>query len=441
MIKTPPNSLEAEQGVIGALMIGAQFDSVSELVSSDDFYYPQNRSIFLAAASLAMNRAVIDIITLSDVLERQNLLNEIGGLAYLAELAKNTPSAAHAIEYAKIIRDKAQRRRIIIAAQEIAGLGYGEGLLDDIVRQSQSLTMAFDAHSKADVAVSISEVMAGIVHDFDNPNPHVGFKTGFPDMDKILTGLEKGAVHIIAARPSTGKTALAINIIENIAQEGAPVLIFSLEMTAKSLGRRMIASLGRVNNHAIKTRDMEGQWDKFAAGVTKAKALPIHIYERSGLSIAEICTRARFQKKANKTEVIVIDFLQLIRREKSNKSTSDEVGLISNEIKNLAKELDVAIILLSQLNRGIEGRSDKQPVLSDLRSSGDIEQDAETITFMYRPILEANGLTTITVAKNRDGETGQCNLVLNGKYSRFESSADNTPQDGRGGKKSWSDDW
>jgi replicative DNA helicase len=438
-LKTPPNSIEAEQGVLGSLLLGFPFDEVSAVLHGDDFYQPQHRLIFIAVGNLAAQGSKADIITVSERLDAKNRLSEAGGLAYLAELAKNTPSVSNAIQYAKIIRERALQRNLISVAQNIASSAWEAGNITDKIASAQSVIMSLDDSGRDIEVKSIQDVAKGIIEELDSPDKiDQGFLTGFPDIDKLMIGLERGGVHILAARPSNGKSALAINFVENMALAGVSVLVFSLEMTAKSLGRRLFASMGRISNYALRKKEMDGQWDKMLNAASRMKNMKVFISETSGLGIDKIKSISRFQKKINHTDVIVIDFLQLIKRAGSNKSTSDEIGLISNEIKNMAKELNVAVILLSQLNRGIESRTDKQPVLSDLRSSGDIEQDAETVMFLYRPLLSEDGVTTVTVAKNRDGETGQCSLVLKGQYSRFESTSyqpSNQPSD----KKSWAD--
>ena len=424
IIKEPPFSLEAEQGVIGALLLGAEFDSVLMVISSSDFYNHAHKILFSAIGNLVAKNKSIDFITVSDFLESRKELDDVGGLAYIADLAKNTPGISNIIQYAHIIKDRSRKRKLLVSANGIANSVFEDGSAEDKIAAAQSAMMSIDSNGSVPDVLSIQEITASIILELDDPLGAVpGFMTGFEDLDKILGGLEKGCVHIIAARPGVGKTALALNIATNLAQDGVSILAFSLEMTAKSFGRRIMSSLGGIPNYNIRSRQINDHVEQLTTAAVKIKPMKIFISETSGLGINKIQSISRFQKKVNKTEVIVIDFLQLIKREKSNKSTSDEIGEISNAIKNMAKELDVAIILLSQLNRGIESRTDKQPALSDLRSSGDIEQDAETITFLYRPIMEKSGATTVSVAKNRDGETGQCTLILNGKYSRFEQCA------------------
>lgn len=440
LLKLPPHSVEAEQGVIGALMIGADFVPVSAEVSSVDFYMPQHKAVFGALGNLFAKGLPADLITVSEWLEQRKELDNVGGLAYLAELAKNTPSISNAVTYARIVKDKSTQRRLLQTAHEIAASVYGEQTTEQKIAFAQSLIMSVDGSMAENETRRIQDYVDEMIADMHDPVPaDPGFKTGYPDMDKILVGLERGCVHILAARPSTGKTMLALNIVENMANDGASILIFSLEMKAKSLARRVISSMGRFPGMALRNKEMDDHWDKFASACHRMKNKKIFINETSGMGIEKIKSIARFQKKVNNIDVIFIDYLGLIKREKSNKSTSDEVGHISNEIKNMAKELNVAVVLLCQLNRGIENRSEKMPSMSDLRSSGDIEQDAETITFLYRPVASKDGVTTVTIAKNRDGETGQCSLVLKGAISRFESCAsyDHTPSDT--GKKSWAD--
>jgi replicative DNA helicase len=420
-----PNSLESEQGVIGALILGADFDSIASILSPEDFYQIQHKVIFTACGILVSKGHPVDLLTLSESLEQSKDLSMCGGMGYLADLAKNTPSVTNAPKYAEIVKDRAKQRMILGVGAQIQSLAVGDLQTEEKIAQAQNLALALSGENKDKDTESVCDVVPSILADIEaraNNQQVDGLLTGFTYLDLILKGLKGGHVHVIAGRPASGKTTLAINIAENIAMQKNQVLVFSLEMPKKELVKRMIASLGRIDIDAMDNGQLEGKWDNLSIGVKKLKDMSLSICDKGGMTISRIRTIARFHKKRTDTKLIVIDYIGLIRTPNSkNANRNNELGEVSRQCKELAKELDLPVILLAQLNRSIETRSDKTPTLSDLRDSGEIEQDADTVTFLYRPALDETGVTTVTVAKNRHGKTGQFFLTLQGKYSRFEN--------------------
>jgi len=440
-LKTPPQSLEAEQGVIGSLLLGAQFDMVSACVSAEDFYQPQHRLLFAACGVLAGKDVKTDLITVSDCLDASKELEIAGGMAYLAELAKNTPSISNAFAYAQIVRDRAMQRHVISAGQQIAQLGFnGDILTADKIVEAQKIVLALDASDATEEVTNADEPIKALIHKIEergNKKGYLGELSGFPDLDGFVKGFRSKRVFVLAGRPGSGKSTLATNIIEYVAGNGSPALIFSLEMTTEEVIERMVCSLGRVDGNAIDSGEMDNQWEKLTAGVHRVKLLPIRFCDKTGLTIGRIRAIARFQKKMHGIKFIVIDHIGLIRTPgKQNRNI--ELGEVSRQIKEMAKELDVDVLEICQLNRAIESRNDKTPNMSDLRDSGEIEQDADFIGIIHRPQEEQGGLTTLTVTKNRGGKLGKMTIVHKGQYSRFESySGIDEPH--QSNKKSWAD--
>ena len=442
----PPHSIEAEQSVIGALILGADFSLAAEIIESKDFFHHAHTVIFTAIGMLVSAGSKIDLLTISDALESKRELENAGGIAYLAELAKNTPSTSNLAAYAEIVRERSNLRRILSAGIQIQQLAMGELPLDQKIAQAQNLTLCLDGEITEKDSQTVAEILPDILADIETRstgNEIDGLLTGYGYLDKILKGLKGGHVHVVAGRPGAGKTTLAINIVENVAALQKPVLVFSLEMPKKELVKRMIASLGRLDIDSIDNGQLENKWQNLTIGVTKLKEMPISICDKGGMSMAKIRTIARFHKKRKDTELILIDYIGLIRTNNTKQqSRNNELGEVSRQCKELAKELNIPIILLAQLNRAIETRADKTPTLSDLRDSGEIEQDADTVTFLYRPTLDESGQTTITVAKNRHGKTGQFFLMLKGEYSRFEACVNDGYTDQKqASRPSWADNY
>ena len=442
-LKAPPQSLEAEQGVIGGLMLsGDSFDAVAELVQSADFYHPQHRLIFSHMAELVGASKPLDLITVSEHLDNKKELDSAGGLAYLAELAKNTPSISNIAAYARIVRERATLRQLISTAQEIANSGFNpEGrdtreLLSLAEQKVAGISAGRLQEGKfADVNSLIKSTLGRIDDLYHSESDITGLTTGFKDLDKMTSGWQKGDMVIIAARPSMGKTALAMNAVENalLYGDGKSVLVFSLEMPAESLIMRMLSSIGKIDQTRVRSGKLEqGDWDKLSAAVSKLRDKPLLIDDSPGISTAELRGRVRrYHKEHGEIGLIMVDYLQLMRGSSSNnENRTNEVSEISRSLKSVAREFNCPILVLSQLSRAVEGRPNKRPINSDLRESGAIEQDADVILFIYRDEVyneesADKGMAEIIIRKQRNGPIGTARLSFQPKYTRFDNlSAD-----------------
>lgn len=441
-LKTPPQSIEAEQSVLGGLMLENQrWDDVAEIVSEQDFSSRPHRSIFSAMRSLVANQFPIDLITLAEHIENEGegKLDSLGGFAYLAELSKNTPSAANIIAYAQIVRERAVIREMIKVANEITEAGYNpEGRTSDELldlAESRIFQIAEQRGNKSGGPENISSILDRTVTKiealFQRPHDGVtGVDTGYVDVNKKTAGLQPSDLIIIAARPSMGKTTFAMNICENVSlTNDKPVMIFSLEMPTEQLMMRSLASLSRVNQTSIRTGQLDDEdWARLSGtmGLLLEKK-NIYIDDSSGLTPMDVRSRARrLSREHGGLSLIMIDYLQLMRVPSLSDNRTLEIAEISRSLKALAKELNVPIIALSQLNRSLEQRADKRPVNSDLRESGSIEQDADLIMFIYRDEVyhensDMKGIAEIIIGKQRNGPIGTVRLTFNGQWSRFDN--------------------
>ena len=442
-IKLPPHSIEAEQAVLGSLMLDNQrWDVVAEMITDRDFYSRHHQLIFSEMHTLVSRGTPIDLITLSESLESKDLLVDVGGFAYLAELSKNTPSAINVVAYTDIIRQQAILRELISASNEIADNCYStEGrdsteILD--LAESKIFQIAESRTTQGDGPKNITEVLeatvAKIEELFQRPHDGVtGVSTGFLDLDKKTAGLQRSDLIIIAARPSMGKTTFAMNLCENAAMmQEKPVLIFSLEMPSEQIMMRMLASLSRVDQTRIRTGQLQDDdWARISStmGLLLEKK-NIYIDDSSGLTPMELRSRARRIYREHKgLSMIMVDYLQLMRVPNISENRTLEIAEISRSLKALAKELQIPVVALSQLNRSLEQRADKRPVNSDLRESGSIEQDADVIMFIYRDEVyneasEHKGIAEIILGKQRNGPIGKVRLKFQGQFSRFDNYAD-----------------
>ncbi|MCF1981806.1 replicative DNA helicase [Escherichia coli] len=441
-LKTPPQSIEAEQSVLGGLMLENQrWDDVAEIVSEQDFSSRPHRSIFSAMRSLVANQFPIDLITLAEHIENEGegKLDSLGGFAYLAELSKNTPSAANIIAYAQIVRERAVIREMIKVANEITEAGYNpEGRTSDELldlAESRIFQIAEQRGNKSGGPENISSILDRTVTKiealFQRPHDGVtGVDTGYVDVNKKTAGLQPSDLIIIAARPSMGKTTFAMNICENVSMTNdKPVMIFSLEMPTEQLMMRSLASLSRVNQTSIRTGQLDDEdWARLSGtmGLLLEKK-NIYIDDSSGLTPMDVRSRARrLSREHGGLSLIMIDYLQLMRVPSLSDNRTLEIAEISRSLKALAKELNVPVIALSQLNRSLEQRADKRPVNSDLRESGSIEQDADLIMFIYRDEVyhensDMKGIAEIIIGKQRNGPIGTVRLTFNGQWSRFDN--------------------
>lgn len=441
-LKTPPQSIEAEQSVLGGLMLDNQrWDDVAEIISEQDFSSRPHRSIFSAMRSLVANQFPIDLITLAEHIENEGegKLDSLGGFAYLAELSKNTPSAANIIAYAQIVRERAVIREMIKVANEITEAGYNpEGRTSDELldlAESRIFQIAEQRGDKSSGPENIGSILDRTVNKiealFQRPHDGVtGVDTGYVDVNKKTAGLQPSDLIIIAARPSMGKTTFAMNICENVSlTNDKPVMIFSLEMPTDQLMMRSLASLSRVNQTSIRTGQLDDEdWARLSGtmGLLLDKK-NIYIDDSSGLTPMDVRTRARrLSREHGGLSLIMIDYLQLMRVPSLSDNRTLEIAEISRSLKALAKELNVPVIALSQLNRSLEQRADKRPVNSDLRESGSIEQDADLIMFIYRDEVyhensDMKGIAEIIIGKQRNGPIGTVRLTFNGQWSRFDN--------------------
>ncbi len=441
-MKVPPHSIEAEQSVLGGLMLdNERWDDVAERVVSEDFYTRQHRHIFTEMYRLQEMGKPIDLITLAESLEQQGQLDIVGGFAYLAELSKNTPSAANISAYADIVRERAVVREMIAVANEIANAGFdpqgrsSEDLLD--LAESRVFKIAESRANKDEGPKNIADVLEATVARiellFQQPHDGVtGVNTGYDDLNKKTAGLQPSDLIIVAARPSMGKTTFAMNLVENAAMlQDKPVLIFSLEMPSEQIMMRSLASLSRVDQTRIRTGQLDDEdWARISGtmGILLEKR-NIYIDDSSGLTPTEVRSRARrIAREHGGIGLIMIDYLQLMRVPSLSDNRTLEIAEISRSLKALAKELQVPVVALSQLNRSLEQRADKRPVNSDLRESGSIEQDADLIMFIYRDEVyhensDLKGIAEIIIGKQRNGPIGTVRLTFNGQWSRFDNYA------------------
>jgi len=436
-LKVPPNSIEAEQALIGGLMLNAQaWDKVADVVVVSDFYRKDHRLIFAAIGKLIEGGSPCDVVTVSEHLDGCGELEQAGGLEYLATLANETAGAANARAYAKIIRERSTLRALINAGNEISGNAFATDgrtaseILDDAERRVFEIAEKGSRGRKG--FRSLKQILPEAVDRIDllhqSDGNITGVSSGYHEFDKLTAGLQAGDLVIIAGRPSMGKTTLALNIAENAAiGSKVPTAIFSMEMPAQQLAFRMISSLGRVDQTHLRTGNFPDEdWSRINTAVQLMSDAPIFIDDTPSLSPTEIRARARRLHREHGLGMIVIDYLQLMQVEGSKENRATEISEISRGLKALAKELEVPVIALSQLNRSVEQRTDKRPVMSDLRESGAIEQDADLIVFIYREEVynqdtPRKGIADIAIAKQRNGPIGDFPLTFVGRYTKFEN--------------------
>ncbi|MDU6976468.1 replicative DNA helicase [Haemophilus parainfluenzae] len=444
-VSIPPHSTEAEQAVLGGIMLSNQhWDGIAERVIAEDFYTFAHKAIFQTMEELMRNQTPIDLITLDQALKAKGISDSVGGFAYLADLSNNTPNAINILAYAEIVREKAILRELIAVGNRIAENSYSpkgkdiKMVLDEAEREVFAIAEKRSSSTEGpqNVLSVLESTIARIetLGKLENHNGVTGVTTGFVELDKKTAGLQSSDLIIVAARPSMGKTTFAMNLCENAAMASdKPVLVFSLEMPAEQIMMRMIASLARVDQTKIRTGQNleEAEWSKIASvfGMFKQKN-NLYIDDSSGLTPTELRSRARRVYRENGgLSMIMVDYLQLMRAPAFSDNRTLEIAEISRSLKALAKELEVPVIALSQLNRTLEQRADKRPVNSDLRESGSIEQDADLIMFIYRDEVyndnsEDKGVAEIIIGKQRNGPIGRVRLAFNGQFSRFDNLAE-----------------
>jgi replicative DNA helicase len=443
-IKLPPHSVEAEQSVLGGLLLEATaLDKITDLVQPDDFYRQEHRLIFRQIVRLSEQAKPVDVITVAEALEIAGELDKVGGLPYLGGLAQNVPSAANIRRYGEIVRERSIMRKLAEVGSDIASSAYNPTGRDAAQLLDEAESKVFEiaeAGSKGKqgflpMPPLLTQVVERIetLYARDNTSDVTGIATGFTDLDRKTSGLHPGDLVIIAGRPSMGKTALAINIAENVAMDSKlPVAIFSMEMGATQLVMRMIGSVGKLNQQDLRTGKLQDDdWGRLTQALGKLNDAPIYIDESAALSSLDLRARSRrLHRQNNGLGLIVVDYLQLMSSNvgKASENRATEISEISRSLKALAKELQVPVIALSQLNRSLEQRTDKRPVMSDLRESGAIEQDADLILFIYRDEVynsdsPSQGKAEIIIGKQRNGPIGKVELAFRGEYTRFDNLA------------------
>jgi replicative DNA helicase len=437
-LKAPPHSIEAEQAVLGALMLdNDRWDTVNETLLPTDFYRREHRLIYEAMVAQSGAGKPLDVITLSEVLRTSGNLAEAGGLDYLGELVTNNQSAANIAAYAGIIKERAILRKLISVAHNIADSGYnpdGRSSVELVDAAEQAVYNIADERPSDGGPLSITPILKSAVDRietlFNAKGNITGISTGFADLDAMTSGMQKADLVIVAGRPSMGKTSFAMNMVEHaVLHNDKPVLVFSLEMPADSLIIRMLSSIGRIDQTRMRNGKLEDQdWDKLSSAVAKLRNRKLFIDDTSGLSPSEMRSRARrVAREHGDLGMIMVDYLQLMQIKGSSENRTGEISEISRSLKLMAREFNCPVIALSQLNRGLEQRPNKRPVMSDLRESGAIEQDADVIMFVYRHEVydpdkpETKGLAEIIIGKQRNGPIGTVNLSFIGRHTRFEN--------------------
>ena len=434
--------------MLGALLIDTtSWDQAADIVAAEDFYRPDHRLVFEALAELALSGRPGDVVTVAEQLERRGQLEQAGGLAYLGTLARDTPTAANVRAYAQIVRERALLRRLIEAGRAITASVFSEQGLSarDLVDRAEARVFEIaelGARSGSGI-VRVSTLLPPLIDKIDewhtNPDKLRGLATGFADFDRLTGGLRGGDLVIIAGRPSMGKTTLAVNMAEYAAvspDSKASVAIFSMEMPSEQLVTRMLSSIGHVPLNSIRTgRVSDDDWVRITAATHQLSEARIFIDESAGLTPTELRARARRLKREHGLDLIVVDYLQLMQVPGTQENRATEIAEISRGLKALAKELSVPVLALSQLNRSVEQRTEKKPVMSDLRESGALEQDADMILLIYRDeVYDKNttkkGMAEIDLAKHRNGETGTFLLTFQGQYTRFINFAPDSYAEG-----------
>jgi replicative DNA helicase len=442
-LKVPPHSIEAEQSVLGGLLLdNGAADRIADFLIADHFYSDAHRSLYNAIMQLIADNKPADVVTVAEALGSINKLDYIGGMAYLGALVENVPTAANIRRYAEIVQERAILRRLAAAGGEIAESAFhplGRSVRE-ILDQAETKVFEIAEHGARgqqgfqEIRPLLTQVVERIefLYNRDNPSDVTGIATGYTDLDRMTSGLQEGDLIVIAGRPSMGKTSLALNIAEHVALVlKMPVAIFSMEMGATQLAMRLMGSVGRLDQQKIRTgRLTNDDWERLSGALGKLNDAPIHIDETPAMNALEVRARARrlARQYGGKLGAIIVDYLQLMQAVSDGENRATEISEISRSMKALAKELKVPVLALSQLNRSLEQRPNKRPVMSDLRESGAIEQDADVILFIYRDEVynedtQDKGVAEIIISKQRNGPTGMVRLAFIGENTRFENLA------------------
>lgn len=437
--RIPPQNIEAEQAVLGAILLEKEaLFKVIEFLAPDDFYRSAHQRIFRAMQEVSESGEPVDLITITADLQNKKILEEVGGVSYLTDLANSVPTAANIEYYAKIVEEKAILRRLIKVATEIASTGYSESEeISQIIGNAEKKIIELSQKRINDGFVPIKDILMETMDRIEllhnKKGGITGIPSGFTDLDRMTSGFQKSDLIIIAARPSVGKTAFALNVAQNVAARAKEtVAIFSLEMSAQQLVQRMIAAEGNIDGHKLRTGLMEeNDWQKLTMAMSTLSEAPIYIDDTPGINVYDIRAKARRLKAEKGLGLILIDYLQLIHGRGKSDNRQQEISEISRQLKGIARELEVPVIALSQLSRAVEQRQDKRPMLSDIRESGSIEQDADIVAFLYRDDYynqesEKQNIIEIIVAKQRNGPVGKVELVFLKNFNKFVNYAKNT---------------
>ena len=441
-LRIPPHSIEAESSVLGGLLLdNGAWDRVGDLLKDGDFYRYEHRLVFAAIGVLINGSKPADVITVFEQLLGQGKAEEIGGLAYLNSLAQYVPSAGNIRRYAEIVRDRSILRKLVAASDEISTNAFnpkGRPVATILDESEQKIFNIGEEGARTkqgfqSMDTLVVDLLDRVQEMADNPNDVTGVPTGFYDLDRMTSGFQAGDMIVLAARPSMGKTALAINIAEHVAlNEGLPVAVFSMEMGAAQLAVRIVGSIGRIDQGHLRTGKLtDEEWPRLSEAIEKLRTISLHIDESAGLTSSELRANARrLSRQCGKLGLIVVDYLQLMSGSSGdNENRATVLGEISRGLKMLARELQCPVIALSQLNRSVEQRPDKRPMMSDLRESGAIEQDADIIMFIYRDeyytkdACKEPGVAEVIIAKQRNGPTGTVKLAFLNNITKFESLA------------------
>lgn len=437
-LRVPPHSIEAEQAVLGGLMLSTEaWDKVADRLTEEDFYRRDHQLIFRAVRSLAEHSQPCDAITLGEWFEAQGMSEQVGGSSYVIELASTTPSAANILAYAEIVREKSILRNLIDVGTNIVNDAFqpaGRSSRDVLESAEQQVFKIAEVGARGRSGPQamrgpMKEAFQILQKRYENQGAITGLPTGFIDFDNLTAGLQPSDLIILAARPAMGKTSLALNMAEYAAiKTRKAVAVFSMEMSASQLAFRLISSNGRVDQQHLRTGQLEDEdWSRVTSAITLLADTKIFIDDTPALSPVELRSRARRMAREHELGLIVIDYLQLMHVPGSKENRATEISEISRSLKALAKELNVPVVALSQLNRSLESRTDKRPVMADLRESGAIEQDADLIVFIYRDEYynkensPDKGLAEIIIGKHRNGPTDTVKLVFNGRFTRFDN--------------------
>lgn len=431
--RVPPQNIEAEQAVLGAILIENEaLYTAMEKIRPEDFYKQSHQKIYAAIVELAEEQEPIDLVTVTSKLSDKQELEQVGGVRYLTELANAVPTAANVDYYAEIVEEKALLRKLIRTATEIVSSGYsGAEDVKELLSEAEQRVMEISNRKNSSGFIAIKDVLMDVFDRveqlFNNKGGQTGIPSGFSDLDRMTSGFQRSDLIIVAARPSVGKTAFALNIAQNVGiRTGETVAIFSLEMGASQLVQRMLCAESNVDATRLRTGELEPEdWEKLTMAIGTLSEAKIFIDDSPSITVMDIRSKCRRLKQEQGLGMIVIDYLQLIHgRGRSSENRQQEVSEISRTLKAIARELDVPVIALSQLSRGVEQRQDKRPMMSDLRESGSIEQDADIVAFLYRDDYydqesEKKNIIEIIIAKQRNGPVGTVELVFLKNYNKF----------------------